>query len=143
MINGKIRSVPLNISSSVGKYNMFYFRQFYPIFSQKSRHNSRSLLKFRSLGRTKADRLQCFHFMNDSHIVFFFNLVRDQCDVTHWAGVGDAKMSDFNFTSLVGYDFQGRISDLSRDLSKECMSKVNIFNLPCFTYFTVSTTDKA
>ena len=43
--------------------------------------------------------------MNDSHMVAFRNLVRDQCDVTHWGEVD------------VGYDFQGKVSDLNRNSS--------------------------
>ena len=79
---------------------MFYFSQLIlPKYlnPQKSLHNSCDLLKFRSLGKTKTGRLQCLH--SDS-LVTFWNLVRDQYGITHWAEVGDANMADFNFTSF-------------------------------------------
>ena len=38
---------------------------------KKSLHNSRDLLKFRSLGKTKTGCLQCLRFMNDNHMVAF------------------------------------------------------------------------
>ena len=115
------------------KCSMFYFHTAY--FShfflnqKRSLQNSLDLLNnyFQSLAKAKAGHLHCLHFINDSHMVTFWNLVQDQCDVTHWADyrpamtiavdlvrkatkptnnqthwaeVGDAKLADFNFTSF-------------------------------------------
>ena len=61
-----------------------YFTHFF-LNPQKSLHNSGDSLKFWSLGKTNAGHLQCLYLMNDSHMVAFWNLLPDQCDVTDWA----------------------------------------------------------
>ena len=56
--------------------------------------------------------------------------------------LGTAKWQTTILPPYVGYAFQGRMSDLSRDLSAVKCQKDTFVGLSCFTYLIVSIMDK-